>query len=97
MELLTEDEISARLSGLPGWERRDNSITTTVVRADFRAAMAYVEAVADLAEEAGHHPDIFISWNKVTLTLSTHSAGGLTARDFALAEQISALDPAAGH
>ena len=97
MELLTEDEIGARLSGLPGWERSDSSISTTVVRADFRAAMAYVEEVADLAEEAGHHPDIFISWNKVTLTLSTRSAGGLTARDFALAEQISALDPAAGH
>jgi 4a-hydroxytetrahydrobiopterin dehydratase len=97
MELLTEDEISARLSGLPGWQRSDGSIATTVVRADFRAAMAYVEAVADLAEEAGHHPDIFISWNKVTLTLSTHSAGGLTARDFALAEQISAFDQAAGH
>jgi 4a-hydroxytetrahydrobiopterin dehydratase len=95
MELLTDSEIADRLSGLPGWERAGSAITTTVTRADFRGAMAYVNAVADLAEEAGHHPDISISWNKVTLTLSTHSAGGLTDRDFALAEQISGLDQAA--
>ena len=59
--------------------------------ADFRAALLYVGAVGYLAEQANHHPDVLIQWNRVTLTLSTHSAGGLTGDDFALARQISAL------
>ena len=92
MELLTDDEIAARLGDVPGWERDRGSIRSTVTRSDFRDAIRYVGAVADLAEEAGHHPDILIQWNRVTLTLSTHSAGGLTLADFALAEKISALD-----
>jgi 4a-hydroxytetrahydrobiopterin dehydratase len=91
MELLTEDEISARLGGVPGWARQGSSITTTVTRSDFREAMLFTGAVAYLAEQASHHPDILIQWNKVTLTLSTHSAGGLTAADFDLATKINAL------
>jgi 4a-hydroxytetrahydrobiopterin dehydratase len=92
MDLLTEDEIAAELGKLTGWTRDGSSITATVERDDFRGAMLFTGAVAFLAERAGHHPDILIQWNKVTLTLSTHSAGGLTAADFALAGQISALD-----
>jgi 4a-hydroxytetrahydrobiopterin dehydratase len=91
MELLTEDEIAAQLSGTPGWAREGTSITCSVTREDFRAAMLYAGAVAYLAEEANHHPDILIQWNRVTMTLSTHSAGGLTAADFGLAGRISAL------
>ena len=91
MGLLTEDEIGARLGAVPGWEREGSSITAVVTRKDFREAMLFVGAVAYLAEQANHHPDILIQWNKVTLTLSTHSAGGLTAADFDLAEKISAL------
>jgi 4a-hydroxytetrahydrobiopterin dehydratase len=91
MDLLTETEISAELAELPAWTREGNQITTTVVRKDFRDALLYLGAVAYLAEKANHHPDITIGWNKVTLTLSTHSAGGLTANDTALARQISAL------
>jgi 4a-hydroxytetrahydrobiopterin dehydratase len=91
MELLTEDEIAAQLSNVPGWTREGTSITRRVTRADFRAAMLFVGAVAYLAEEANHHPDIMIEWNRVTLTLSTHSAGGLTAADFGLAARINAL------
>jgi 4a-hydroxytetrahydrobiopterin dehydratase len=91
MDLLTEDAIVAELGRLPGWERGGDSIQRTVTRDDFRAAMLYVGAVAYLAEEANHHPDILIQWNRVTLTLSTHSAGGLTASDFALARRIDAL------
>ncbi|MGE5135447.1 MAG: 4a-hydroxytetrahydrobiopterin dehydratase [Gemmatimonadota bacterium] len=91
MQLLTDDEITAGLSSLPAWERAGDSITCTRELADFRASMLYAGAVAFLAEEAGHHPDILIQWNKVTLTLSTHSAGGLTAADIALAGRISAL------
>jgi 4a-hydroxytetrahydrobiopterin dehydratase len=91
MELLTEDEIAARLPGVPAWTRDGDSITCTVTRQDFRDAMLFTGAVAYLAEAANHHPDILIQWNRVTLTLSTHSAGGLTAADFALAGQVSAL------
>jgi len=91
MSLLTETQISDELATVPGWTRDDSSIRTVTERADFRDALLYLGAVAYLAETAGHHPDVTISWNKVTLTLSTHSAGGLTANDFALARQISAL------
>jgi 4a-hydroxytetrahydrobiopterin dehydratase len=91
MSLLSEDEITAALSRVAGWERTGNAITRTAKLGDFRDAMIYVGAVAHLAQAANHHPDIAISWNKVTLTLSTHSAGGLTEADFALAAQISAL------
>jgi 4a-hydroxytetrahydrobiopterin dehydratase len=91
MELLTEDEIAGRLGTVPGWTREGDSIVTTVTRGDFRDAMLLTGAVAYLAEQANHHPDILIQWNKVTLTLSTHSAGGLTANDFDLAVKINAL------
>ena len=88
MTLLTETEIQERLARLPGWERRGQEIRRTWAFADFRASMAFVNRVADLAEAADHHPDIDIRYSKVTLALSTHDAGGLTARDFALAEAI---------
>jgi 4a-hydroxytetrahydrobiopterin dehydratase len=91
MDLLTENQITAELAQLPAWTRQGNEITTTTTRKDFRDALLYLGAVAYLAETANHHPDITIEWNKVTLTLSTHSAGGLTASDIALAHQISAL------
>ena len=91
MDLLTEEAIAAELATVPDWAHAGDSIGRTVTRADFRAAMLYVGAVAYLAEEADHHPDILIQWNKVTLTLSTHSAGGLTTKDFALARTIDAL------
>jgi 4a-hydroxytetrahydrobiopterin dehydratase len=91
MTLLNEEEIAARLGSVPGWERDGDSIVAVVTRADFRDALLYVGAVGYLAEAAGHHPDIAISWNKVTLTLSTHSAGGLTGADFDLAGRISQL------
>jgi 4a-hydroxytetrahydrobiopterin dehydratase len=91
MELLTDDEIASRLAGVPGWARDGSSIVTTVTRSDFRDALLFTGAVAYLAEQANHHPDILIQWNKVTLTLSTHSEGGLTANDFDLAAKISAL------
>jgi 4a-hydroxytetrahydrobiopterin dehydratase len=91
MDLLTEPQIAAELAAVPAWTREGNSITTITERKDFRDALLYLGAVAYLAESAGHHPDITINWNRVTLTLSTHSAGGLTAADFALARRISAL------
>jgi 4a-hydroxytetrahydrobiopterin dehydratase len=91
VDLLSEQEITAALAGLPDWARAGNSITRTVELKDFQAAMIFTGAVAYMAEKAGHHPDILIQWNKVTLTLSTHSAGGLTAADMALAGHLDAL------
>ena len=91
MDLLTDEQISERLGNVPGWSRQGDSIVHVQTLADFRAAVLYVGAVAYLAEAANHHPDITIEWSKVTLTLSTHSAGGLTVNDFALAEQINRL------
>ena len=91
MGLLSENDIGTELASLPAWTRAGDSITCLATLADFKTAMLYVGAVAYLAEQASHHPDVLIQWNKVTLTLSTHSAGGLTGADFALARQISAL------
>jgi 4a-hydroxytetrahydrobiopterin dehydratase len=91
MDLLSEEEITARLDTVPGWERSGSSLVRTVTREDFRDAMLYVAAVAYLAEGANHHPDILIQWNRVTLTLSTHSAGGLTSADFELARRVETL------
>lgn len=89
--LLTDEQVTARLAELPGWEREGDEIVHLQTLGDFRASVLYVGAVAYLAEAANHHPDVAISWNKVRLTLSTHSAGGLTENDFALARQINAL------
>jgi 4a-hydroxytetrahydrobiopterin dehydratase len=75
------------------WERHDDTLTTTVELRDFAAALAFVNAVGAAAEAANHHPDIDIRWNKVTLVLTTHSEGGLTVLDLALAAAIDALRP----
>ena len=69
MDLLSDEEITAALAGLPDWTRSGNSITRTVELKDFQAAMLFTGAVAYMAEKANHHPDILIQWNKVTLTL----------------------------
>jgi len=91
VDLLSDEEIEVGLASLPAWTRAGGSISRTVELADFKAAMLFTGAVAYMAEKANHHPDILIEWNKVTLTLSTHSAGGLTAADIALAGHLDAL------
>ena len=88
MAKLNEEEIQIALEKLAQWMRDGNSIRRTFEFNDFVEAMKFVNRVADLAESAWHHPDIDIRWNKVTLTLSTHSEGGLTVKDFDLAEHI---------
>ena len=90
MALLTEAEIQEHLARVPGWERRGPEIRRAWAFEDFAGSMAFVNRVAALAEAADHHPDIDIRYSKVTLVLSTHDAGGLTARDFAMAEAIGA-------
>lgn len=88
---LSDDEIQQRLRG-SAWERDGNAIAREWKLSDFAEAIAFVGRVAELAEEANHHPDILVhGWNKVRLELSTHSEGGLTDADFALAERIDAL------
>jgi 4a-hydroxytetrahydrobiopterin dehydratase len=91
MERLPESEIHARLDG-SAWSLRDESVERDFERKDFADAIAFVNAVAKLAEDLDHHPDILVhGYRHVRLTLSTHSAGGLTERDFALADAIDAL------
>jgi 4a-hydroxytetrahydrobiopterin dehydratase len=91
MDLLDTGAIERELAGTPGWQRAEDAIVKTATFADFREAMEFVNRVADAAEEANHHPDITVRWNKVTLTLSTHAAGGLTAHDFRLARRLNDL------
>jgi 4a-hydroxytetrahydrobiopterin dehydratase len=90
MERLDDAAIRAGLAPL-GWERQGEAITTVRSFPDFAAALNWVDRVGALAEARDHHPDIAIAYNRVTLTLSTHSAGGLTALDLELAGAIDAL------
>ncbi|MEK7205449.1 MAG: 4a-hydroxytetrahydrobiopterin dehydratase [candidate division NC10 bacterium] len=80
-----------RLAGLTGWKQVGDAIQKQYTFPDFKAAMFFVNAVAGLAEKAGHHPDVTINYNRVTLRLSTHDAGGITGKDFDLAKQIEAI------
>jgi 4a-hydroxytetrahydrobiopterin dehydratase len=91
MTKLTAAQIRTALRAVPEWKRHGAAIMRTFQFKDFVAAIRFVNKVAKLAEQAWHHPDIDIRWNKVTLTLSTHDAGGLTKRDFALAKRFDAL------
>jgi 4a-hydroxytetrahydrobiopterin dehydratase len=93
MPPLTDAEIEQRLQSGGDWRRgEDHSIVRELTFADFAAAIAFVNRVAQLAEAANHHPDILVhGWNKVRLTLSTHSAGGLTDADFRMASQIDEI------
>jgi 4a-hydroxytetrahydrobiopterin dehydratase len=90
-ELLTDDDVTARLEGSE-WSREGDEIVREWRFEDFVAAIAFVNRVADAAEEANHHPDILVhGWNKVKLSVTNHSAGGLTDADFALAKTVDAL------
>jgi 4a-hydroxytetrahydrobiopterin dehydratase len=91
MPLLNDEQIAAGLSD-SGWRREGDAIVRDWKLDDFAGAMAFVGRVAELAEAANHHPDILVhGWNKVRLTLSTHSEGGITDADLALAGRIDAL------
>ena len=85
---MSESEAQAALSELPDWEIRDGRLRRQFTFRTFLRAIAFVNSVAYLAESAGHHPDITINYNKVTLRLITHSEGALTDRDFSLAREI---------
>ena len=91
MGLSTDDQIARELQSLKEWVKFGKEIKKTYQLKDFVRAMGFVNSVALLAERANHHPDIDIRWNRVTLILSTHSAGGLTEKDFDLAREIEKL------
>jgi 4a-hydroxytetrahydrobiopterin dehydratase len=91
MPLLSKNEIENALLSLKGWRLEGKEIVKQFELIDFVHAMGFVNSVALVAEKANHHPDIDIRWNKVKLVLSTHSAGGLTEKDFNLAKQIDSL------
>ena len=91
-QLLSEDDIASRLEGSE-WRREGDEIVRDWRFEDFAAAMGFANRVADAAEEANHHPDILVhGWNKVRLSLTNHSAGGLTDADFEMAGRIDRLD-----
>lgn len=92
MAQLSQQEIEDRIKDVPAWNRVPASIVRDLSFDDFSAAVAFVNRVAAVAEEANHHPDLLVhGWNKVRVTLSTHSEGGLTGADFALARAIDGL------
>ena len=91
MAELNVEQIKAALPAVKDWKKQSASIVRTYQFKDFLGAMDFVNKVAKVAEAANHHPDIDIRWNKVTLTLATHSEGGLTQKDFELAKQIDGL------
>ena len=91
MPLLEDSEIESRLADLDGWERAGDAIRKEFKRDDFVGSDKFVDALVEPAEDMGHHPDVEISWDTVTVTISTHSEGGLTANDFELAARLDAL------
>jgi 4a-hydroxytetrahydrobiopterin dehydratase len=91
MPRLNDEEIKQRLAGLDGWEREGDAIQRRFKLDDFKGSVDFVNRLTPAAEEMNHHPDLAISWNEVTVTISTHSEGGLTANDFELARKIDAV------
>ncbi|MGB3200999.1 MAG: 4a-hydroxytetrahydrobiopterin dehydratase [Nodosilinea sp.] len=89
--LLSDRDIQAKLSHLPDWSLDGKTITCTRTFDDFVAAIDFVNQLVEPAEAAGHHPDLSISYNRVVISLSSHDAGGLTEKDFAMAQTIAAL------
>ncbi len=93
---MSDAQVQSALEDLPEWSEVSEAIQRTYQFASFIESMAFVNKVAEAAESDQHHPDILIRYNKVTLTLSTHDAGGISKKDFALAKKIDAMAPKAG-
>ena len=88
---MSDDEVKDRLSKLGGWEREGEALERQFESANFVGSVDFVNRITPVAEEMNHHPDLSISWNKVTVSLSTHSEGGITENDFELATKIDSL------
>jgi 4a-hydroxytetrahydrobiopterin dehydratase len=91
MALLSDEQIEEKLGPLEGWERSGDAIRKQFQLDDFKGSVDFVNRLTPEAEEMNHHPDLEISWNKVTVAISTHSEGGLTENDFKLAERIDSV------
>lgn len=91
MAALSKVEIQQKLKKMEGWSHAGKALQKRFTFKSFLLAMEFVNKLAEAAEKAGHHPDITINYNLVTLSLSTHSEGGVTERDFALASQIDQI------
>jgi 4a-hydroxytetrahydrobiopterin dehydratase len=88
---LNTDEITDRLRSLSGWEIKDGKLTKAYTFDDFMGAVHFVDRLAPVAESEGHHPDLQVGWGRVVVQLTSHDAGGLTAKDFKLASLIDKL------
>ena len=91
MSVLSDDQVRQELAGISGWELADGQIVRQYRLDDFRQAVAFVVRIAFEAEAANHHPDLDVRYNKVRVALSTHSEGGITAKDLDLARAVQAL------
>jgi 4a-hydroxytetrahydrobiopterin dehydratase len=89
--LLSDAQVEEKLTELDGWQRSGEAIEKSFERGDFVGSVRFVESLVEPAEAMNHHPDVTISWAKVTVTISTHSEGGLTTADFELAGKIDVL------
>jgi 4a-hydroxytetrahydrobiopterin dehydratase len=91
MALLSDSDVEQRLAALDGWSRQGDEITKTFENGDFVGSVKFVDALVGPAEGMGHHPDLEVSWDKVTVKITNHAEGGLTENDFELAAKIDAL------
>ena len=91
MARLSDQEIEQALADCDGWSRDGDAIVKEFDRGDFAGSVDFVNAIAPSAEEMNHHPDLAVSWNKVTVSITTHSEGGLTGNDFELAKSVDPL------
>jgi len=94
MPKLAEAEITEKLKSLSGWQYKDNAISKLYRFKEFMEGIRFINRVAEMAEAADHHPDMHVNYTRVTFTCTTHSDGGVTAKDFALADQIERAFPA---
>lgn len=88
---MTMEQAEAMMSQVPGWGLGENKLSRRFKFKDFKEAMAFVNRIAELAESEGHHPDIYVSWNRVRLELTTHAIKGLTENDFIMAAKVNGL------
>jgi 4a-hydroxytetrahydrobiopterin dehydratase len=91
MPLLSDEEVEARLADLSGWEREGDAIRKEFKRGDFKGSVHFINRITEVAEEMNHHPDLEVSWDTVTVSITTHAEGGLTENDFELASKLDAL------